>query len=60
MRNVVLTLSVLTGLIAAPAAANAQASCKACADQKKACMKNYAGPTCNTEYKICLKSCKSK
>ena len=39
-------------------AARAQTSCKVCADQQKACMKNYAGPACATEYKICMKGCK--
>jgi hypothetical protein len=32
--------------------------CKVCSDQQGACMKNYAGPTCKTEYQMCLKSCK--
>ena len=35
-------------------------SCKVCADQQRACMKNYAGPTCKTEYQMCMKSCKAK
>jgi hypothetical protein len=35
-----------------------QSSCKVCADQQKACMKNYAGPTCKSEYQMCMKSCK--
>ena len=39
-------------------AARAQSSCKVCADQQKACMKNYAGPTCKSEYQMCMKSCK--
>jgi hypothetical protein len=34
------------------------ASCKLCADQQKACMKNYAGPTCKSEYQMCMKACK--
>jgi hypothetical protein len=38
--------------------AHAAPSCKLCADQQKACMKNYAGPACSTEYKICMKGCK--
>ena len=38
-------------------AARAQ-SCKVCAEQRAACMKNYAGPACKTEYQMCLKSCK--
>ena len=35
-------------------------SCKVCGDQQRACMKNYAGPTCKTEYQICMKSCQKK
>lgn len=38
--------------------ATAETSCKVCADQQKACMKNYAGPTCKSEYQMCMKSCK--
>ncbi len=41
----------------AVAAAN---SCKTCTDQRNACMKNYAGPTCKTEYQMCMKSCGKK
>lgn len=44
--------------LAADRPAQAQVSCKTCADQQKACMKNYAGPACSTEYKICMKGCK--
>ena len=51
---------VLCGLLAAGTPALAQTSCKVCADQRKACMKNYAGPACSTEYQICIKSCKAK
>ena len=40
--------------------AQAQTRCKTCADQQKACMKNYAGPTCKSEYRMCLKSCGKK
>ncbi len=35
-------------------------SCKVCNDQQRACMKNYAGPTCKTEYQMCMKSCRKK
>jgi hypothetical protein len=35
-------------------------SCKVCSDQQRACMKNYAGPTCKTEFQICMKSCRKK
>jgi len=40
------------------AACAEQPSCKVCAEQRAACMKNYAGPACKTEYQMCLKSCK--
>jgi hypothetical protein len=58
MRNVVLTLSLLMAFFAVNATAQAQTSCKVCAEQQKACMKNYAGPACKTEYQMCLKACK--
>ncbi len=58
MRNAALTLTVLVGLFAVNTAAQAQTSCKVCAEQQKACMKNYAGPACKTEYRMCLKGCK--
>ena len=57
MRNLALALSVLLSLLAADRAALAQ-TCKVCAEQRAACMKNYAGPACKTEYEMCLKSCK--
>jgi len=56
MRKLVLTLSALAVLLAVDGPAEAQ-SCKDCAEQQKACMKNYAGPACKTEYQICIKSC---
>jgi hypothetical protein len=40
------------------AIAQASNSCKICSEQQRACMKNYAGPTCKTEYQMCMKSCK--
>ncbi|MGY4472822.1 hypothetical protein [Bradyrhizobium sp. USDA 3364] len=57
MRSVALALCVLAGLLANEDSAQAQ-TCKVCAEQRAACMKNYAGPACKTEYKMCLKSCK--
>lgn len=56
----ILTSVFLLGcvLLATDQSAQAQASCKTCADQQKACMKNYAGPACATEYKMCMKGCK--
>ena len=58
MRIFSITLVTLAGLFAANVAAQAQTSCKVCSDQQAACMKNYAGPTCKSEYKMCIKSCK--
>jgi hypothetical protein len=37
-----------------------QSSCKVCGEQQQACMKNYAGPTCKSEYEMCMKSCGKK
>jgi hypothetical protein len=40
-------------------AASAQSdSCKKCAEQKRAYSSAYSGPTCQTEYDRCMKSCK--
>lgn len=58
MRKVVLISSLLAGLLAVNVPAPAQTSCKVCAEQRAACMKNYAGPACKTEYQMCLKACK--
>jgi len=62
MRSAVIITTVLLGLSASIGAADAQqaGSCKICRDQQSACMKNYAGPTCKTEYQMCMKSCKPK
>lgn len=57
MRNLAIAVFALAGLLAAPQAARAQ-TCKVCADQRAACMKNYAGPACKTEYQMCRKACK--
>ena len=58
MRIVASVFVMACVVLAADGAAQAQTSCKVCADQQKACMKNYAGPACSTEYKICMKGCK--
>jgi hypothetical protein len=58
MRVLLASVFVIGCLLAADRPAQAQVSCKTCADQQKACMKNYAGPACATEYKICIKGCK--
>ena len=62
MRAAAIITTVLLGLSASIGAAEAQpdTSCKVCRDQQSACMKNYAGPTCKTEYQMCMKSCKPK
>jgi hypothetical protein len=46
------------GTAVAKESAASSSSCKVCSDQQSACMKNYAGPTCKTEYQMCMKSCK--
>jgi hypothetical protein len=58
MRIFAIALLMLAATFATVHVARAQSSCKDCADQQKACMKNYAGPTCKSEYQICMKSCK--
>jgi hypothetical protein len=59
--RVSITVLMLAGLYGANDAAQAQQSnCKVCSDQQRACMKNYAGPTCKTEYQMCMKSCGKK
>ena len=58
MRVVASVFVLACVVLAADRPALAQTSCKVCADQQKACMKNYAGPACSTEYKVCMKSCK--
>ena len=60
MRAYVIVLLSLLCLSCENNLAVAQASngCKVCSDQQRACMKNYAGPTCKTEYRMCMKSCK--
>jgi hypothetical protein len=61
MRIVAVTLLTLAGFYGASDAAWAeQSSCKVCRDQQRACMKNYAGPTCKSEYQMCMKSCGKK
>jgi hypothetical protein len=57
MRIFAIALLILVGSFGSMDA-RAQSSCKVCADQQKACMKNYAGPTCKSEYQMCVKSCK--
>ena len=58
MRKLAVAVSVLAGLLTGAEAVHAQTTCKVCAEQRAACMKNYAGPACKTEYQMCLKACK--
>jgi hypothetical protein len=60
MRVFALTLLMLAGLLGINDVARAQSSCKVRSDQQGACMKNYAGPTCKSEYQMCMKSCGTK
>jgi hypothetical protein len=60
MRILAIALLMLVGTFTNIGSARAQTSCKVCADQQKACMKNYAGPTCKSEYQMCMKSCGKK
>jgi hypothetical protein len=52
-----LVLSIVTGLNREVRAADA---CKECGDHRARCMKNYPGPTCKTDYDICIKACRKK
>lgn len=62
MRIFVVAALVLLNLSCFNFSARAEQSngCKVCSDQQRACMKNYAGPTCKTEYQMCMKSCGKK
>jgi hypothetical protein len=60
MRIFAITLLALAGLYGTRDTAQAQSNCKMCSEQQAACMKNYAGPTCKSEYKMCMKSCGKK
>jgi len=59
MRALIITATVLLGLcLVGNDVWAASDACKVCSDQQRACMKNYAGPTCKSEYQMCMKSCK--
>ena len=49
-------------LIAGAGRAEAAAvnACKECSDHRKRCMVTYPGPTCKTDYDICMKNCGKK
>jgi hypothetical protein len=54
-----LALLVISGAGSATRAVAADA-CKECSDHRKRCMANYPGPTCKTDYDICMKACRKK
>jgi len=62
MRPIAIIVLVLLGLgsTGTPVRAAAADACKQCRDQQRACMSNYAGPTCKTEFERCMKSCRRK
>ena len=61
MRTIAVLL-ILVGLCTLDTAARAEesSSCQKCRDQQRACMANYSGKTCKTEYEISMKSCRQK
>jgi len=61
MKLFAITFLMFVGLCGTNHVARAQqSSCKVCSEQQAACMKNYAGPTCKSEYQMCMKSCGKK
>jgi hypothetical protein len=62
MRISILLILAIFVIWSAPRDADAQApnSCKQCSDQRRTCMSNYSGPTCQTEYDRCMKTCQKK
>jgi hypothetical protein len=61
MRILAMIVSMLPVLWGVTSSAHAaQPGCKQCQDQRRACMANYSGKTCKTEYDICLKGCRGK
>ena len=62
MRSTAVIMLVLLGLVAVDTTARAAPAdaCKQCRDHQRACMSNYPGPTCKTEYDRCMKSCRKK
>ena len=62
MRFVAILVLVLLGLSSTskPLRAASADACKQCRDHQRACMSNYPGPTCKTEYERCMKSCGKK
>ncbi len=59
MRRILLAVAMVGAIATFSDDARAADACKVCGDQQRACMKNYAGPTCKTEFQMCMKSCKA-
>ena len=62
MRHLRIIALVLIGVgcMNGPAWSAPSAACKQCGDYRSRCMKNYPGPTCKTDYDICMKTCAKK
>jgi len=60
MRLILFVIAVVGAISSFNNEAKAADACKVCSDQQRACMKNYAGPTCKFEYQMCMKSCGKK
>jgi hypothetical protein len=61
MKTTAAAIVVLFGLCSITTAHAQQSnSCKQCREQQQACVKNYSGKTCKTEYDICMKGCQKK
>ena len=62
MKLIAPAILVVFGLCSLTTSVQAQQSnsCKQCREQQQACVKNYAGKTCKTEYDICMKGCQKK
>ena len=58
---IILTLMLVnSGTVFAKEPGSLPNPCKVCGEQQTACMKNYAGPACKTEFQMCMKSCGKK
>ncbi len=60
MRAIAVVVLALLSFSENTARAEQSSNCKQCRDQQRACMSNYSGKTCKTEYDICMKSCQRK
>lgn len=56
---IIIVTAVASWTVAESARAQSN-SCKQCSDQRRLCDANYSGPTCQTEYERCMKSCGKK